>query len=242
MKAVKNADLVRLKEILDNPEYPGVDVNYEDPSSEYADSPLIVAADLGNLDTIELLLQYKTGSREELGQTNATGAKQLCTLELRDSLGSTALFCAKDADVARLLIRAGADVHARNLQDSTALHIHAWHGRYDVVDVLCRHIVEHDGGQFGPSAAINARNKYFRTPLHRAAEIQEAYLYEGKAKACRVLIKHGADLHMEDEELNNPDSLARDTGYDELADNMALWASRRKVKTRESCTDNCVVA
>eukprot|EP00941_MAST-03F_sp_MAST-3F-sp1_P000964 g964.t1 len=232
MKAVKNNELKAIKTILDNPAlYGGVDINYIDETSEYGDSPLIVAADIGHAGTVDLLLKYLIKPNPSKGIKGS--------LEVADCLGSTAIFCAKNAEIAKKLIDKGANLLAHNLQDSSPLHIHAWHGRHDVVETLCKYMEENDG--YDVKAAVNALNKYMRTPLHRAAEIQEPYLYAKKEETCRVLISYGADLNAEDEEFNNPDNLARDTGYDELADKMVLWANKRKSKgDRESCVDNCV--
>ncbi|MBM3265484.1 MAG: ankyrin repeat domain-containing protein [candidate division Zixibacteria bacterium] len=90
---------------------------------------------------------------------------------------------AKTGEVARLktLFESNTHLlHARDTDDSTALHCAAWKGHLSAVTFLL------DAG-----ADVNARNQndhWGDTPLHAAAHANQAAI-------VKKLIDHGADLH-----------------------------------------------
>ncbi len=89
----------------------------------------------------------------------------------------TPLHCAAIEAVARLLIEWKADVNARGWMAQTPLHVAAFQGHADIVDLLIRH-----------GADVNARRTRGDTPLHWAAN----------AEIAQILIEHGAVLAAQD--------------------------------------------
>jgi ankyrin repeat protein len=83
-------------------------------------------------------------------------------------------------DIARLLIEHGADIHARDQNQLTPLHL-TWHP--ETAQLLIKH-----------GADVHARDQSQSTPLHLAQE----------AETAQVLIKHGADVHARDQSQSTP--------------------------------------
>ena len=77
--------------------------------------------------------------------------------------------------VVELLLKSGADIHAKDYYGLTPLHWAAELGYTEVVALLLKH-----------GANINARNNFGVTPLHRAAN-------HGQTKVLELLLQHGAD-------------------------------------------------
>ncbi len=95
----------------------------------------------------------------------------------RDQHDDTLLHHAATADIARLLLKSGADVMACGWMGATPLHDAAWEGHADVAVVLIAH-----------GADVNARRSYDGiTPLHFAQTAAVAIL----------LLKHGAVVDVE---------------------------------------------
>ena len=122
--------------------------------------------------------------------------------------------------IARLLLERGADVHAQDKDDNTALHLAAFSGRLEVVKVLLDHGTsataenEHgeiplhlvsrgiyDSQEYGVSVVrqflergvdVNALDKNRNTPLHSASCL-------GKLGIARVLLDHGAKAGSEND-------------------------------------------
>jgi ankyrin repeat protein len=104
-------------------------------------------------------------------------------------------------DIARIreLIDAGADVNAKDALDRTPLHLAAFHGRTEIIDLLIAH-----------GADVNARDLTATSPLHAA-------VVAGKqGEAVRMLLDRGADLHAINEEGQSALHLAAATGQPKL--------------------------
>jgi ankyrin repeat protein len=99
-------------------------------------------------------------------------------------------------DVAELLVKHGADVNARNNNNSTPLHLAANAG---VAELLIRH-----------GAEVNVRDKDGFTPLHWAAD-------KGHLDVARLLLEMGADPNIIDKENKTPLDIAREKGHENVA-------------------------
>ena len=78
----------------------------------------------------------------------------------------------------QLLIKHGADVHARNKDQSTPLHLASSNYRTEIAQQLLEH-----------GADVHARDEIYQsTPLHLASRRNDAEM-------TQLLIKHGADVH-----------------------------------------------
>ena len=109
--------------------------------------------------------------------------------------GTTALHFASRGRIeeVRMLIKEGADVHAKNDNGSTPLHWACRGGTVDVVKALLE-----------AGADLHAKMNDGETPLHRAAE--SGY---GKLEIVKFLIKEGADVNAEDDRDKTPLHYAR---------------------------------
>ena len=103
------------------------------------------------------------------------------SVDVRDSINDTALHDAclfGNSALVKLLIEAGADVHARGCQQNTPLHQVKRHG--SIARLLLR-----------AGAEVNARNEYGLTPLEHALE------YPMTLRVFPILLRAGADLPAE---------------------------------------------
>jgi ankyrin repeat protein len=116
-----------------------------------------------------------------------------------DEDGKRPLHWAKSADVARLLLRFGADVTAASTVGYTALHSAVRTGRAGVVQVLLGH-----------GADVNAKPPGYRlTPLHVAVD-------DGRIELAETLLDHGADVNAVDGVGLTPLAMAAERGYQKL--------------------------
>lgn len=109
----------------------------------YTETPLHVAAGLGNVRCTKLLLSYSADVRVQLGAARST------PLHLAAEEGS--------AECTRLLLNAGAALEAKNSRGQTAMHLAALAQSVETLDVLIR-----------VGARVNAEDDNGRTPLHAA--------------------------------------------------------------------------
>ena len=103
-------------------------------------------------------------------------------LNLQDKDGKTAVMLASAVDIPTLemLLNSGASVNVRDNYNQTAL----WYADVVIVDLLVNHGIE-----------INAQDNYGRTAL------MDAVLFN-KTDRVKVLLKHGADVTINDDQYN----------------------------------------
>ena len=90
-----------------------------------------------------------------------------------------------NVELCKWLIEHGADVRARDKNENMAIHIAAYFGNGDVVDLLA----QHDG------ETVNLKNFHGNTPLHCLMNGKDITM-EKRMDAFMVLKKHGADTTM----------------------------------------------
>ncbi|KAK3609538.1 hypothetical protein CHS0354_007343 [Potamilus streckersoni] len=118
-------------------------------------------------------------------------------LHERDSMGVTALHCAvacKNLPTVILLLRYGLDVNAQDLLGFSPIFFAT--GRYPDVDIAS-YLIE------SGKASIDLRSKTGATPLHGAA-------LQGNTDCIKLLLKHGADPRIQDEDGTMSFDLAED--------------------------------
>ena len=155
--AAASGDVRTLGHLLEN----GADINARDQGGL---TPLHGAARFGNLGAVRLLL-----SREgiEIDPKNSLGYTPLCMAMMF-----------RYFDVARELIRRGADVNSKNRAGFTMLHGAVALGRKDEAEIL----LEASG------IDVDARSGSGLTPLHFAAQ-------RSRMGIARLLIAGGADVN-----------------------------------------------
>ena len=156
------------------------------------ETPLLCAANHGNLDVAKLLLDHGASIDEptKLGRTPLMAAianlrsfsePQVQISELQGkSLGSIAQV-QKHEDVARLLITSGANTNLRTTSGWTALHYAAENGAPKIVELLIKH-----------GTNPNVTNRYSSTALHLAAK-------DGHNEIVQLLLTYDANLDARDE-------------------------------------------
>jgi hypothetical protein len=104
-------------------------------------------------------------------------------------------------DVARAMgiISTGADVNAKDALDRTPLHLAAFHGRVEIIDLL-----------IAQGADVNARDLTAMPPLHAAV------IAGRQGAAVQMLLDRHADLHAINEEGQTALHLAAATGQPQL--------------------------
>lgn len=160
-----------------------------DGRTSYDETAVTVAAQTGNFDAVQLLLEAGADAAEldwtPLHRAVALGAPHdveaelpEADLETRDCWSRTPwllAICTGDVAKARVLARAGADVNVRARGGWTALHLAADLRSRELVDWLLQH-----------GLGVDPRDDLRRTPLMRAAEA-------GSADVARRLLDAGAD-------------------------------------------------
>ena len=166
-------------------------------------TPLLEAAWYGDLEMVQLLLDYEADPNVGDGNNwiSMHYVPQGCqSFGLLDH-GPQML-----GDVARLLLEHGVDVNAQTNTGLFPLHVAAEWKTVEVVRVL----LEHD-------ANIGAKDNEGRTPLHVAVEPRPSYGEEhGTAKdrleVVRALLEYGANAGAEDNEGRTPFQIASAKG------------------------------
>lgn len=139
------------------------------------------AAAAGELDSVKALLRGGDDPNEDLcfsytplASAAMWGHEDVVAVLLRNgarprSGGKTALLLSDDPAVVKLLLQAGAEVDARNLNGDTPLHYAASLGRMEVMPLLLK-----------AGADVNALDRNGHTALDNC-----------KPQACEILLEHG---------------------------------------------------
>lgn len=216
--AIRKDDHAEVERLLES----GKDVNAKD---EDGNTPLHLAAAAGHPQMIELLLKHGAdiNARGENGQT-----------PLLSALIEVGGYPDKDREKrysasAILLINRGADVTVTDSRGKTALHQAAYYGMLDVAKELIKKgaDVNANGGVGTPlqeatenldmvellvshGADVNAKSSTGITPLHRAAQWNDA-------KVVEFLISKGADVNARTNDGRTPLNFAFGGGQKEVA-------------------------
>ncbi|XP_025072929.1 transient receptor potential channel pyrexia-like [Pogonomyrmex barbatus] len=134
----------------------------------YTETPLHVAASLGNVRSTKLLLSHGADVRVQLGVARST------PLHLAAEEGS--------AECTKLLLNAGATWDAKNSRGQTAMHLAALAQSVETLDAL-----------INAGAKVNAEDDDGRTPLHAA--VAKALR---SSELVKTLIQAGASVNKAD--------------------------------------------
>ena len=170
-----------------------------DSRDDGGSTPLLLALTLGQSDVAQLLLDnnadvhvHNNNGNIPLQLAARNGLLDItrklleCNAEVNfpDHHGYTPLHHASLGgypDVVQLLLEHNADVDVHDAEGNTPLHCAAFSGHIEVSRTLLE-----------LNVIINTRNNKGSTPLHQAA----AGLVEGSAGVVRLLLDHGADVHV----------------------------------------------
>jgi len=226
LEALKNGDVVRVKELLEE----GADANVKDNSGA---TPLHFVAIL-YVDEIgayiaELLIKYgaDVNAKDENGYAPLHWAVTLgksriinvllengADVNAKDNIGSTPLHRvvvsheeSKRSNIAKVLIEHGADVNARNHQGLTPLHMATTLGKVDVTKVLLENGAD-------PNVTLQSL-----TPLHVAA-------FAGYPDIVELLLKHGADPSIRDSDGKTALDFARESNRKDVVKIIEEFISR----------------
>ncbi|XP_012505275.1 PREDICTED: tankyrase-1 [Propithecus coquereli] len=228
LQAAREADLAKVKKTL------ALEIiNFKQPQSHETalSTPLHLAAGYNRVRIVQLLLQHESTpirtSDVDYRLLEASKAGDLETVKMNalDTLGQTALHRAALAghlQTCRLLLSYGSDPSIISLQGFTAAQM----GNEAVQQILSeetsikdkntdRERVNHQHVDIAAllikyNTCVNATDKWAFTPLHEAAQ-------KGRTQLCALLLAHGADPTMKNQEGQTPLDLATIT-LDVLAD------------------------
>ena len=134
-------------------------------------SPLHSAASYGDLEMVQVLLDYKTDVNAQ-DDYNWTPIHDVSSrYYFQDQVPNISI---SRPDVARLLLERGADPNARMKNGLTPLHVAARDGRVEVARVLLKH-----------GANVGAEDNKGRTPFQMASAA-------GKDDTMKLMLEHGA--------------------------------------------------
>jgi ankyrin repeat protein len=116
-------------------------------------------------------------------------------------------------EIVELLLSRGADVHAYNNDDTTALHLAAERGQPDIVGALVN-----------AGANVNTLDKEFRSPLHLATASYRDYSdrLPSYKSTIDILIENGADPTLVDRDGKTAMQLASDDEFEYLFGDLGL--------------------
>lgn len=172
-QAVKEGDLDMVEHLIAvegaEPDYP-----YEDRAS-----PLILAANLGLSEMVQLLISYGA----EVNRGNFINGYRMAPLLQAVVKGHT--------ETAKILLQSGADPNVTNQLRQTPLHDAALFGFLEIGQALIER-----------GADLDVQDHILNTPLHHATQ-------DGHLAFISLLIQHGADRHIKNEGGATPLLLAR---------------------------------
>jgi ankyrin repeat protein len=214
-KQGRTAEVARLVAEGANVEGPARSGNQRAARLYARNSPLIVAAAGGYVDTVKLLLDH--GAKVQPGGEGAENALTAAAesghiavvvllldrgapMEARNATYSTALLMATgQLEMMRLLIARGANVNVRNKYGNAPLNAAAYAGNAEAVQLLLAH-----------GADVNNRTRFGVTPLGAAAcdALPEHTSEADRVAVVKLLLAHGADPSAEDRFGHSPRNCA----------------------------------
>ena len=185
LNGVDPQDVLRVTQLLLEQ---GVDVNVLDEKRE---TPLHIAASVGHLENIQVLLDHGAKADAE----NVDGQIPLHLVSQHQ------YFLIENANVTGLLLQRGMDVNTRDSkQRATPLHFASFRRLFEIALALLDH-----------GADVNARNADDQTPLHRVSLSQRRIFQSGYKEANRLaqlMLERGADVNVRDKDQATPLHLA----------------------------------
>ena len=182
-----------LKCLIEN----GADVNVRSADSKC--TPLMTASEVNDLTVIKILLEH--GADVHLKDKNGLTSLHYAVIDVPDGL----IAC----DVLKCLLENGADINALTNYNSTPLMLASRSCDVNVIKFFLNHGSKNDGRALhfacdraarldillcliGNGADVNARGNDNCTPLMTASR-------SGQVNKINVLINHGANLHLQDD-------------------------------------------
>ncbi|KAL4634959.1 ankyrin-3-like [Arapaima gigas] len=199
-------------------------------------TPLLLAAELGNMDAFNMLIAKKANVEDKLPSGNSalhlaiqSGNVDMTKLLLEMGLNANMAGSQEQTPLHLIalygrstlveeLIHAGAHVNAVDLKGLTPLHVASQHGHSDTVSQLIK-----------AGADIHEKDKQGKTALHWAAA-------QPQAIAVRLLLSAGADANAVNKEKKTPLHLAVIGGHAEVASTLLASKASVKAKDMDGCT------
>mmetsp|Transcript_15176 Transcript_15176/g.25302 ORF Transcript_15176/g.25302 Transcript_15176/m.25302 type:complete len:384 (+) Transcript_15176:375-1526(+) len=130
------------------------------------ETPLLIAIKEGNLMAVKLLLEHDADPNTPNGAADAKSCPLLYAANAR--------ICEENsAEIFKLLLAAGANIDARDGNNSTVVHQAAYSGNYEVLEILS----QHPNGLANRTCRTGDQN---RTAFHNAAQSPGASAHQKK--------------------------------------------------------------
>lgn len=169
----------------------GININSRSDVYYYA---IIQAASNNNLETTRAVIQH--------------GA----IVDAVDNLGTTSLMLTDDTEVAKLLIKSGANINHKSLVKNTPLICHSYKNNVEIIKEL-----------LSQGAALEDRNQNGNTALCTA-------ILEGSVEATLLLIESGADYQIINNDSETIFDLARQSKHQEMIHIISSIIENQKLK------------